>query len=45
MCVYTVGVMRMGNIAHREGIEPAPLAFRTSVLHITPTKLPAYLSM
>ena len=47
-----VGVMKMGNIVPREGIEPTSLAFRASVLTITTHRLPwchyythAYLSM
>ena len=34
-----VGVMKMGNIVPRTGIEPRSLAFRTSLLTITPPKL------
>ena len=47
------GVVHVGNIAHRAGIEPTYLAFRAGVLIITPSRLPevttlpihAYLSM
>ena len=35
-----MGVMKIGYIAHRVGIEPTPLAFRVSVLIVTPPKLP-----
>ena len=47
-----VGVMKMGNIVPRAGIEPTSLAFQVSVLIIIPRRLPccnhythAYLSM
>ena len=35
-----VGVITMGTIAPRAGIEPKYLAFRVSVLTITPTRVP-----
>ena len=38
MCV--MGVMKMGNIVHRVGIEPISLAMLANVLNITPRKLP-----
>ena len=34
-----MGVMKMGNTALREGIEPTSQAFRASVLTITPPTL------
>ena len=36
-----MGVMKMGNIVSRAGIEPTTLAFRVSVLTIAPPRLPA----
>ena len=35
-----MGVMKMGNIAPRDEIEPTPPAFWTSMLTITPPRLP-----
>ena len=35
MGLYVVGVMKMGNIVPRVGIEPTSLAFSASVLHYT----------
>ena len=32
MYIYVMGVMKMGNIVPRVGLEPISLAFRTSVL-------------
>ena len=37
-----VGVMNIENIAHRAGIEPTSLAFRASVVTISPPSLPLY---
>ena len=37
-----VGVMKMGNIEPRAGVEPASLAFRASVFTITPPRLPDF---
>ena len=51
--VYSVlGVLKMGTIVHRVGIEPTPLTFRTSVLTIIspslmlspPYDLPVYVA-
>ena len=38
--ITVLGVMKMGNIAPRVGIEPTSLAFRTSVLTISPPMFP-----
>ena len=35
-----MGVMKMGNIAHRAGIEPTSFVFQVSVLTIKPHMLP-----
>ena len=40
MATSVMGVMKMGNIAPRTGIEPTPFAFWASVLTITPPRLP-----
>ena len=37
--VNVVEVIKMGNIAHREGIEPTFIAFQAGVLTITPPRL------
>ena len=37
---YVVGVMKMGNIAPRAGIEPTSLAFQARLLTIIPPRLP-----
>ena len=39
------GMMKVGNILPREGIEPAPLAFRASMLTITPTRVPVVIML
>ena len=36
---YVVGVMKMGTIVSRVGIEPTSLAFQANVLTITPPRL------
>ena len=38
--MYVLCVMKMGNIAPRAEIEPTSLAFRASVLTITPPRIP-----
>ena len=38
--IFVVGLATMGNIAPRAGIEPTSLAFRVSLLTITPLRLP-----
>ena len=40
-----VRILRMGNIARRVGIEPIPLAFWTSMLTITPHRLPNVITL
>ena len=35
-----VGVMKVGNITHRTGIQPTALEIPASVLSITPLRLP-----
>ena len=40
MCIYVVGVMKMGNNLARAGIKPTSLALWANVLTITPPRLP-----
>ena len=40
MATSVMGVMKMGNIVPTAGIEPTSLAFRASVLTITPHRIP-----
>ena len=40
MTTSVMGVMEMGNIPHRVGIEPKYFAFQTTVLTIIPLMLP-----
>ena len=40
MATSLVGVMKMGNIVPKTGIDATPLAFQDIVLTITPSRLP-----
>ena len=40
MVISVMGVMKMGNVVPRAGIEPTSIALRASVLTIIPCRLP-----